>query len=79
MDKEKLKLCNELAKKIEDMEIDRERWERAVGVDNICLIHKQENKVFLLLYDEEFEVLKTLMLRRLDNKISSLKEQFENL
>lgn len=79
MDKEKLELCNKLAKEIEETESDRKRWERSVRVDMIYLIDGQNTKCHSNVYNEEFEVLKTLMLKRLDNKISSLKEQFENL
>lgn len=79
MDKEKLELCNKLAKKIEEMESHRKRWEWGVRVDSIYLIDNQNTKLYEQVYNEEFEVLKTLMLKRLDNKISSLKEQFENL
>lgn len=79
MDKEKLELCNKLAKEIEEMESHRKRWKCGVRVDSICLIDNQNTKLHEQVYNEEFEVLKTLMLKRLDNKISSLKEQFENL
>lgn len=86
MDLEKLAKANDLKNKIEKVESQIEKWEGANGIFNISLTktanswevqtHDFNN---IELYPIDFEVLKTLALKKLNNKLSELKTEFENL
>ena len=83
---ENLEKGNDLKKKIENIENQIQKWEGAKSIYNISLSKsvnswdtKNQDFNHIETYPIDFEVLKTLALKKLNDKLSDLKKEFENL
>lgn len=83
---ENLEKGNDLKKKIQNVEQQVEKWEGAKGIFNISFTAtenswdtKRQDFNNIETYPIDFDVLKTLSLKKLNDKLSELKKEFENL
>ena len=86
MNNEQLKKGKELSEKIERIETQIQKWEDATGIFGISFTKakyswdvKTHDIQNVETYPIDFNVLKTLSLKNLEEKLQEVKKEFENL
>ena len=86
MNNEQLKKGKELSEKIERIETQIKKWEDATGIFGISFtkvkdswVTKTQDIQNVETYPIDFNVLKTLSLKNLEEKLQEVKKEFENL
>ena len=86
MDNEQLKKGKELSEKIERIESQIQKWEDATGIFGISFTKaknswdtKTQDIQDVQTYPIDFNILKTLSLKNLEEKLSEAKKEFEKL
>ena len=79
MTEEKIEKGKELLMKLGRLKNQKERWQNAVGINNLEVTDRNRETYYVGYSFINFEEVKLIVLAKIDRRIDEIQEEFDNL